>query len=86
MKTTFKNGCNVRCINILPLGDNKIAPPLVDQRVYKVLNILEDTDHDHIDVGLASKVEFVRCFETGNELWAGDRIHWCHPSRFELVA
>jgi len=76
----------VKCINVDPLGANEVAPPLELNKVYDVKEIIEDSKgHQHYDVGLVSKYNYIRSFDTGEDLERGDSIHWCHPSRFEVV-
>jgi len=76
----------LRVINIDPLPGNEIAPPLKLGEVYPLLNILEDSqENEHYDVGLLSKYNFIRSYETKEELYGGHLVHWCHPSRFELT-
>lgn len=76
----------VRCTNINPLEGNEIAPPLELGKEYEILNTIQDSaGNPHYDVGLVSKYSYIRSFETKEELPNGDKIHWCHPSRFETV-
>jgi len=73
------------CTNIEPLVGNDVAPPLELGKHYPVLNIIQDRKgNDHYDVGLVSKFNYITSFETGEELKDGHKIHWCHPSRFEI--
>ncbi len=44
---------------------------------------LDRKGNQHLDVGVPSSVTFVRSWETKEELPNGDKIHWCHPSRFQ---
>lgn len=86
MKTELKKGDKVKAINVAPLKGNDVAPPLKLNEVYPVNEIITTAgDHDHIDVGLKSSYNYVRCHATGEEIPDGDSIHWCHPSRFEKV-
>lgn len=79
----YETGDSVTCENTDPLTGNSIAPPLVEKTDYKVLNIcLDKQGNQHLDVGLESKYDFIRSHETGEHLPDGDKIHWCHPSRF----
>jgi hypothetical protein len=88
METTINKynvGEKLVCVKIEPLNDNKIAPPLTLGETYKVDTICLDKEgNQHLNVGLKSKVEFIRSIETGEALPDGDKIHWCHPSRFKL--
>lgn len=75
-----------RCINIEPLTGNTIAPPLVLGEEYSINTIANDSEgNEHWDVGLVSQYNYITSHETGEELPEGDKIHWCHPSRFEAI-
>jgi len=79
----FKIGETVICTNIKPLKGNDIEPPLELEKKYLIKNIILDKQgNQHLDVGLISKYNWIRSFETKEELPDGDKIHWCHPSRF----
>jgi hypothetical protein len=83
----FKSGQKVRVVNNDPLPGNEIAPPLTIGDELEIKQIcLDKKGNQHLDVGIFSEVNFVRSFETKEELPGGDKYHWCHPSRFELVA
>jgi hypothetical protein len=78
----------VRAKNNKPLPGNEsgVAPPLEINKNYKVKRIhLDSKGNQHLDVGLISKHNFIRSYETDEELPDGDKIHWCHPSRFDPV-
>lgn len=82
----FKTGDKIRVVKVEPLEGNEIAPPLKMGDEHTVGQICEDSKgNQHLDVGLVSSVSFVRSWETKEELPNGDKIHWCHPSRFEHV-
>lgn len=82
----FEIGQKLKVVNIDPLQDNKVAPPLNPDITYLILNIIKDKEgNQHLDVGLVSEYNYIRSIETGEELLNGDTIHWCHPSRFELI-
>jgi hypothetical protein len=86
-KTKFSTGETVKVINAEPLKGNEIAPPLMVGDKYKVKEIqLDKNGNQHIDIGLPSAYEFIRSYETGEQLERGNKIHWCHPSRFEVVS
>lgn len=77
----------VTAINNKPLSGNSVAPPLEVGKNYVILNVIKDKKgNPHFDVGLESKYNYITSFETKEELPDGDKIHWCHPSRFELVS
>lgn len=90
MEGQFEIGEKVRCINIEPLESKnpaflqKIAPPLELEKIYPILSItLDKAGNQHLDVGLASMYNYITSYDTGEELFSGDSIHWCHPSRFK---
>jgi hypothetical protein len=72
-------------VNVAPLEGNDKAPPLKlgEMKEAKSVHICS-CGSKHIDVGLVSELNFVRCHECKEELHKGDQIHWCHPSRFIL--
>ena len=73
------------CINAQPLEGNDIGPPLKEGEEYQLLKKCYDSEgNEHYDVGIVSTVNYVRSHETGEELKDGDKIWWCHPSRFEM--
>ncbi len=79
-------GDRIEVVNIKPLGDNTIAPALTIGNALTIKAIILDSKgNPHFDVGLVSSVNYVRSIETGEHLPDGDKIHWCHPSRFKLV-
>lgn len=81
----FEVGNSVICKNNKPLDGNDVAPPLKEDEDYPVKRIfLDKKGNQHLDVGLVSEYNFIRSYETEEELPDGDKIHWCHPSRFEL--
>jgi hypothetical protein len=76
----------VICIDAEPLQGNEIAPPLETGVEYQVIGIINDrAGNQHLDVGLKSMYNYIRSFETKEDLKDGDKIHWCHPSRFIKV-
>lgn len=76
----------VKCINVQALPGNDVAPPLKLNDEYEVKTIIKDSKgNEHYDVGLKSEYKYIRSFETQEELPDGDKIHWCHPSRFEKI-
>lgn len=81
-KTLFFINNKVRAINVKPFQNN-IAPPLIREEDYIVKNVVLDRKgNQHLDVGLISEYNYISSKETGEELPSGDKIHWCHPSRF----
>lgn len=86
--TTFQTTDIVRAVNIEPLEGNDEAPPLELGKEYPVLGICVDkAGNQHLDVGIVSKLGYVRSYETKEQLpnSGHGKIHWCHPSRFEKV-
>ncbi len=79
----FTIGQKVVAILVDPLQGNKVAPPLKKGVQYVIKNITKDSaGNPHLDVGLKSDYSYVTSWETKEELPDGDKIHWCHPSRF----
>lgn len=82
----YNVGDKVKAVNNKPLQGNDKAPALELEKEYPVIGIvLDSAGNQHLDVGLESKLNYVRSWETKEELPNGDEIHWCHPSRFEKV-
>ena len=80
-------GTTMLCVNINPLEGNTIAPPLTKDADYPILNVHTcPCGQEHYDVGIKSQVNYVRCYKCSEELVDGDKIHWCHPSRFVAKA
>ncbi len=76
-------GDTVIATNNEPLPGNDYAPELELTKEYPVIEIILDSKgNQHLDVGLKSKLGYVRSYETEEKLPRGDKIHWCHPSRF----
>lgn len=69
--------------NVQPMPGNEIAPPLIlgDAYPFQKEHIC-GCGEKHFDVGLLSKVNFVTCYKCEEKLPGGDKIHWCHASRF----
>lgn len=84
MKRTFVVNEIVIPINNEPLSGNTVAPPLIlnEPVIIKAIQ-LDKQGNQHIDVGLYSEYNYITSFETKEELKDGDKIHWCHPSRFK---
>ncbi len=82
----FEVGQKVRVVNNTPLRGNDVAPHLKVGDEKEVLQIVLDSKgNQHLDVGLESNLQYVRSWETKEDLPNGNKIHWCHPSRFELI-
>lgn len=84
-------GTLVRCINAEPFPGNKVGPPLEKDKQYPVkavhteVIVASSSVYPHYDVGLVSEYNYITSQDTGAELPDGDKIHWCHPSRFVIV-
>lgn len=82
----YEIGQTVKAMNNQPLKGNDKAPKLEIGQDYPVKGIVLDSKgNQHLDVGLVSELNYVTSYETQEQLPDGDKIHWCHPSRFELV-
>ena len=80
---TFTVGEEVEVIQIDPLPGNDVAPPLEIGQKYPVIGIyIDQQGNQHLDIGIVSRYNYIRSFETKELLPNGDKIHWCHPSRF----
>jgi hypothetical protein len=74
------------CRNNKPLTGNLVAPPLNENDSYTAKDVITCVcGSKHVDVGLVSDYNYVSCFECKEPLPDGDKIHWCHPSRFEIL-
>lgn len=79
----FAVGDNVTCLNNKPLTGNIVAPLLKVGEIYPIKEIfLDSRGFQHLDIGLPSKYNYIKSYETGEDLPKGKEIHWCHPSRF----
>lgn len=82
----FKEGEEVTPTYFGPLPGTKIAPPIVPGAEYIIKKIHIDKEgNQHLDLGIKSQYNYIRSYETKEELPDGDKIHWCHPGRVELV-
>lgn len=83
----FEVGQTIIATSCKPFPNTKVYPPLVLGVSYEIKTItLDKKGNQHLDVGLKSEYNYITSQETGEELPDGDRIHWCHPSRFQLKA
>jgi hypothetical protein len=70
-------------VNVDPLPGNEVAPKLTIAEVRTLRGIMYDKKgNPHYDVGLQSYYNYISSYETKEQLKDGDKIHWCHPSRF----
>jgi hypothetical protein len=82
----FHLGQVIRCIVTRALSESGIKPALTMAQEYKIEAATKCSCGElHIDVGLKSEYNYVRCYKCGEELPHGDKIHWCNSSRFDLV-
>jgi LEA14-like dessication related protein len=82
----FIIGQKVKCNNNKPLSGNDESPDLEIGKEYIIKNIILDKQgNQHLDVGLKSHLNYIRSYETKEELPNGKTIHWCHPSRFNII-
>ncbi|MEK7228083.1 MAG: hypothetical protein AAB681_01865 [Patescibacteria group bacterium] len=83
----FTVGQIVKPTFFMPLPEREVAPPLTPTQEVAIKEItLDRLGHQHLDVGLLSRYSSIRSYETGEDLPNCEKIHWCHPGRFELVA
>jgi hypothetical protein len=83
---SFEVGNKIKVINNKPLRGNDVAPNLILGDELEIKEIIYDSKlNQHLDVGLVSHYNYIRSFETKEELPRGNKIHWCHPSRFEKI-
>ena len=76
----------VKCRNDAPLSGNTVAPPVVIGEEYEIKHIITDKKgNQHLDLGIPSEYNYIKSWETGEELPDGDSIHWVHPSRVEII-
>jgi len=76
----------IKIINDAPLSGNTVAPDVIIGDEYPVEHIVEDSKgNQHLDIGLKSMYEYIRSWETGEELPNGDKIHWVSPHRVQIV-
>lgn len=81
-KRIFEVGEIVEVFNIEPLPGNDKAPALILGEKYKILKIILDSQgNQHLDLGIVSNLNYVRSYETKEDLPDGNKIHWVHPSR-----
>lgn len=65
---------------------NDKKPDVKLGEIYPVVQVIKDKkENEHYDIGLKSNLSYVTSIDTGEELKDGHKIHWVHPSRFEIV-
>lgn len=81
----IKKDDNLTCRNDSPLPSNNVAPPLKVGESYVAQDVITcSCGSKHVNVGLVSEYNYISCFECKAQLPDGDKIHWCHPSRFDV--
>lgn len=82
----FRPGEIAKPILFTPLPGKIEFPMLSAETLYPIKSMLWDgKNNPHLDIGLKSTLSYVTSYETGERLRDGDKIHWCHPIRFEWV-
>lgn len=77
-------GDKLHCIFNEPLPGKDYAPALKKDGFYDCKGIhLDSKGNPHIDVGLPLELNYVKSFETDEDL--PKTTHWCHPNRFIIV-
>ena len=82
----FEVGQLVKAIMIDCLPGKEYAPNLKigEEREIKDI-VLDSAGNQHLDLGLKSNLNWIRSHETDEVLPRSTEVHWCHPSRVELV-
>ena len=82
-KRIFAEGEMMTCVYAELLPEKEFGPDLVVGKEYPLNKITTDAaGNHHFDVGLLSHRSYISSYETGEHLPDGDKIHWCHSSRF----
>lgn len=82
----LKTDTELLCVNAEPLPGNAHCPKLEEGKTYPLISItLDGEGNQHLNVGIESHLNYVTSYETGAHLPNGDKIHWCHPTRFTKV-
>ena len=82
-KTEFKPYA-VTCSEVAILQGNDVAPPLIKDQEYMVLEEYRCRCKEiHYNVGLTPTVNQVTCYKCREVLPKAGHIHWCHSSRFQ---
>lgn len=85
VETNIKVGDKLNCILTDKLPGNDTAPDLDKEKEYDALELHECTcGQKHVHVGLPSHLNWVKCYNCGEQLPNGTEKHWCHPSRFTV--
>jgi hypothetical protein len=82
--TKIVEGDTLICVNDKVLGDNVIAPTLNVGDEYPAKKVFVcGCGQEHVDVGITSQYNYVRCYICKEDLPNSDSIHWCNSIRFE---
>lgn len=85
IETKIEKDNNLKCVKTDPLTGNTVGPDLSSEKDYVANEVYTcKCGQKHIDVGLKSHLNWVKCYNCEEELPRGIEIHWCHPSRFEI--
>lgn len=79
----MKKEDKVEVINDRVLEGNERCPDVANGQIYEIKNVyICRCGEEHVDIGLTSTLNFVTCYKCREDLPDGDKIHWCHSSRF----
>lgn len=82
----LRTDTEILCVDAKPLPGNEQYPNLEEGKTYPLLGMtLDGEGNQHLNVGIVSTLNYVSSYETGAHLPNGDKIHWCHPTRFTKV-
>jgi predicted SprT family Zn-dependent metalloprotease len=82
----IKQGDHLRVVNDKYLPGNDVKPNLENGEVRTAKNTYTCKCGElHIDVDLPSDWNYISCHKCDEQLPEGDKIHWCHSSRFEII-
>lgn len=83
---SIKKGDSLRVVNDKYLPGNDVKPDLKEGEIKTAEDVYYcKCGEEHIDVGLISEWNYISCYKCDEQLPLGDRIHWCHSSRFEVI-
>lgn len=82
----FSVGEVVRVVYDKQFPELDAKPEIKNDQEFVILQITEDRDgHQHLDIGLESKLNFIRSRHTFEKLPNGNTIHWCSADRFVKI-
>lgn len=80
----IKVGDKLKCIFNQKLPGKDCAPLLLQNTIYNCKGVhIDSKGNSHIDVGLPLELNWIKSYETGEEL--PSTTHWCHPNRFIII-